>query len=95
MRTKKENGDGKREARERQAESHSKRRARKEDDGGTARERASKRKGKGAKCRERRARSSDHPIKGSLLKDPYRVTGGAKLSVQLLLLGSEVRENRK
>lgn len=71
MQAKKENGDGKRGER---TESEC---------GATRKESANSGKGKGERDETRenveRARSFDHPIKGSLLKDPYRVTGGGEI----------------
>jgi len=42
-------------------------------------ERRGKRMKRGKMSRERQMRSSNHPIKGSLLKDPYRVIGGGEI----------------
>jgi len=41
--------------------------------------RRGKRMKRGKMSRERQMRSSNHPIKGSLLKDPYRVIGGGEI----------------
>lgn len=75
MRAKKENGNGKRG--ERTAPNRCNQ---KEESEEKERKKERKREAKrGKMSRERRTRSSNHPIKGSLLKDPYRVIGGDEI----------------
>lgn len=81
LRAKEENGDGKRgeriagriEVRCNQKEGS------KEKEGERERGKRKEEAKRGKMSRERRTRSSNHPIKGSLLKDPYRVIGGDEI----------------